>query len=247
MRGFFLPVFALAASSCGPGDRAPSPPSQLVLWAWERPEDLRFARSTAEVAVQTGFVEIGGRGLQARGRHFPLRVDRPPSTVLVHVQIDHEKPLEWTPLLRARVSAALLHYAQTVPVRRVQIDFEVRASERAILLDVLDDVRAGLPKGTQLSMTALASWCDTENWLERAPVDEIVPMLFRMDEGGEPLKKRLAAGGDFRNARCRAALGIATDSPVVRAPPGRRVYLFNPRSWTEADFRKARRQVEAWR
>jgi hypothetical protein len=129
----------------------------------------------------------------------------------------------------------------------VQLDFEVRASEREALLDVLADLRRGLPAGTSLSMTALASWCDTEGWLERAPADEIVPMLFRMTEGGEALRKRLAAGGDFRNPRCRAALGIATDTPIARAPPGRRVYLFNPRSWTAEDFEKARRGVEAWR
>ena len=238
-----LPCLLLAAS-CRP---APSPSSPLVLWAWERPEDLRFAGASAEVAVQTGFVELSGDGLQARGRRSPLRTASPPSTALVHVQIDHDRPLEWTPLLRSRTSAAILHYAAAVPVRRVQLDFEVRGSERAVLLDVLADLRRGLPAGTALSMTALASWCDTEGWLDRAPVDEIVPMVFRMTAGGEALRKRLAAGGDFRNPRCRTALGIATDSPVVRAPPGRRVYLFNPRSWTAADFEKARQGVEGWR
>ena len=245
MRALFpLLLCLLLAASCRPG---PSAPSTLILWAWERPEDLRFAGASAEVAVQTGFVELSGDGLQARGRRFPLRTDSPPSTALVHVQIDHERPLVWTPLLRSRTSAAILHYAAAIPARRVQLDFEVRASERAVLLDVLADVRRGLPAGSLLSMTALASWCDSEGWLERAPVDEIVPMLFRMTAGGEALGKRLAAGGDFRNPRCRAALGLATDSPIARAPPGRRVYMFNPRSWTAADFDKARRGVEGWK
>ncbi|HEX8467222.1 MAG TPA: hypothetical protein VF620_05415 [Allosphingosinicella sp.] len=234
----------LLAGSCRPAPAAPSP---LILWAWERPEDLRFAGARAEVALQTGFVELSGDGLQARGRRFPLKTALPPSTALVHVQIDHERPLRWTPLLRSRTSAAILHYAAAIPARRVQLDFEVRASERAVLLDVLADVRRGLPDGVLLSMTALASWCDSEGWLEQAPVDEIVPMLFRMTIGGEGLRKRLAAGGDFRNPRCRSALGIATDTPLDRAPPGRRVYLFNPRSWTAADFEKARQGVEVWR
>jgi hypothetical protein len=234
----------IAATSCRP---APSAPSPLILWAWERPEDLRFAAGSAEIAVQTGFVELSGDGLHARGRRFPLRAASPPSTALVHVQIDHERPLKWTPSLRSRTSAAILHYAAAIRAPRVQLDFEVRASERAVLLDVLADVRRGLPSGTLLSMTALSSWCDTEGWLERAPVDEVVPMLFRMTGGGEALRKRLAAGGDFRNPRCRAALGIATDSPLVRAPPGRRTYLFSPRSWTAADFDEARREVEGWR
>ena len=149
--------------------------------------------------------------------------------------------------MRARTGAAILHYAAAIPARRVQLDFEVRTSERQVLLDVIEDLRRGLPRGTLLSMTALASWCDTEGWLERVPVDEIVPMLFRMTAGGETLRKRLAAGGDFRNPRCRAALGVAGDSPIARAPPGRRVYLFNPRGWTAAEFDEARRGVEAWR
>lgn len=244
MRALLLALALLALASCRP---APPAQSTLILWAWERPEDLRFAGASAEVAVQTGFVELAGDGVQSRGRHFPLKVAAPPSTALVHVQIDHQRPLEWTGLLRARASAAVLHHAAAIPARRVQIDFEVRASERQVLLDLLQDVRRGLPRGTALSMTALASWCDTEGWLERAPVDEIVPMLFRMTVGGEALRKRLAAGGDFRNPRCRAALGVASDSPIVRAPPGRRVYLFNPRSWTAADFEEARRGVEGWR
>ena len=144
------------------------------------------------------------------------------------------------------MAAAILHHARAFPARRVQVDFEVRASERQVLLDVLADVRRGLPRTTLLSMTALASWCDTERWLDRAPVDEIVPMLFRMQEAGDALRNRLAAGGDFRNPRCRSAFAVSTDTPVVRAPRGRRVYLFNRRSWTEADFRKVRAEVEGW-
>ncbi|MEA3010003.1 MAG: hypothetical protein QOJ91_1695 [Sphingomonadales bacterium] len=244
MRALLLLLVVLLAGSCRPAPRAHS---RLILWAWERPEDLRFAGTAAEIALQTGFVELAGNGIEARGRRFPLKSAATPSTALVHVQIDHRSALEWTPSLRARASAAILYYAAAIPARRVQLDFEVRASERAVLLDVLSDVRKGLPKGTLLSMTALASWCDTEGWLERAPVDEIVPMMFRMTMGGEALRKRLAAGGDFRNPRCRAALGVATDSPIARAPPGRRVYLFSPRSWTESEFEQARRGVEAWR
>lgn len=243
MRAPLLLFILLALGSCRAGERVPS---TLILWAWERPEDLRFAGPEVEIAVQTGFVDIAGGGFTAHGRRFPLLVAHPPATALVHVQIDPARPVQWTPALRARVAAAVLHYAAAIPAPRVQVDFEVRASEHRILLDLLADVRRGLPRGTILSMTAIASWCDTEAWLAAAPVDEIVPMLFRM-RGGEGLKKRLAAGGDFRNPRCRAALGVASDSPIPRAPPGRRVYLFSPASWTAADFAGVRREVEGWR
>jgi len=246
MRARLLLLWLPALAACGPGHR--SPPSTLILWAWERPEDLRFVGDdSAEVAVQAGFVALSGDRIEARGRRFPLKVAAAPATALVHVEIDPRRTLIWTPALRAEAGAAVLHYARAIPARRVQLDFEVRASQRQVLLDLVADLRRALPRGTLLSMTALASWCDGETWLDSAPVDEIVPMLFRMQPEGEGLRSRLAAGGDFRNPRCRAALGIATDSPIRRAPPGRRVYLFNPRSWTAADFAQARHRVEAWR
>src|SRR5687768_9084208 len=89
MRARLILLCLLAASSCGP--RGWAPPSRLVLWAWERPEDLRFAGGDAEIAVQTGFVEIAGSGFKSRGRRFALKAARPPSTALVHVQIDHRR------------------------------------------------------------------------------------------------------------------------------------------------------------
>lgn len=244
MRRSILPLLTLLAlGSCA---KAPPPPSTPILWAWERPEDLRFAPDT-EVAVHAAFIEIRGERFAARGRRHPLKVARPPSTAVVHIQIDHREPLNWTPALRGQLARAVLGYATAFRTPRVQIDFEVLASERQMLLDVLADVRRGLPKNVTLSMTALASWCETENWLKSAPVDEIVPMLFRMNQPRRELEKSLAKGNDFGNPRCRTALAISTDSPILRAPPGRRVYLFNPRSWTLADFDKARRQMEGWR
>ena len=220
--------------------------STLVVWAWERPEDLGFLKPPAEAAVQTGFVALSGDAVIARGRRFPLQVA--PSrvtTALVHVQVDPTRPLDWTPAVRAKAAAAVLAYARVLAVARLQVDFEVRRSDRQVLLDLLHDVRAGLAPHVRLSMTALASWC-SEGWLDRAAVDEVVPMLFRMGPGGAALKARLAAAGDFADPVCRRALAVSVDTPIPRAPAVRRVYLFSPRSWTSADFDRARREVAGW-
>ncbi|QHL92004.1 hypothetical protein GVO57_13990 (plasmid) [Sphingomonas changnyeongensis] len=235
-----LPLLALAA--CQPA--APAP--EVVVWAWERPEDLRFLPKDAEIAVQTGFIDLAGDNFLARGRRFPLRADRPPTTAVVHIQIDDSMPLRWTPALRARVSAAVLHFARIVPAPRVQIDFEVRQSQRQVLIDVLHDVRAGLPRTVLLSMTAIASWCQ-EDWLGALPVDEIVPMLFRMGRGGAALRARIEGGGDFAEPACRKALAVSSDAPIARAPPGRRIYMFAPQSWTPSTFDAVRKRVEQWR
>lgn len=237
----WLPLL-LALTACRPSP----PPATLVLWAWERAEDLRFVKGRAEVAVESGSIVLDGAAVEARGRRHPLLVAEPPTTSVVHVEIRRDRPLVWNATMRATTAAAILHYATRLPARRVQVDFEVRASERAILLDVLGDVRRALPRATVLSMTALASWCG-EDWLGRAPVDEVVPMLFRMGRRGETVRTMLAEGGDLRHDRCRGALGVAIGTPVPRAPAGRRVYLFDPRSWTPRDFAAAEREVRRWR
>lgn len=225
---------------------APAASQPLTIWAWERPEDLRFAGRDAEVAVMTGFIVLAGGRVEARGRRFPLRAaEGQVTTAVVHLQIDHRRPLVWTAAREAEAAHAVLGFARAPWVKRLQVDFEVRASERPILLGVLKAVRAGLPSGVELSMTALASWCE-EAWLGQAPVDEVAPMLFRMGPAGASIRNRLAAGGDFTEPKCRRALAVSTDTPLPRAPAGRRVYLFNPRSWSAADFALARRRIEAW-
>jgi hypothetical protein len=217
-----------------------------VIWAWERPEDLRFAGPGAEVAVQTGFVVLAGDGVFARGRRFPLLMQGRPSTALVHIQIDRRRRLAWTAAQRRQAAGAVLAFGRALGTRRLQVDFEVRASERRVLLDLLADVRRGLPRGETLSMTALASWCGTEGWLGAAPVDEIVPMLFRMGPEGAALKARLGRGGDFAEPRCRSAYAISTDTPLERAPAGRRIYLFSPRSWTARDHQSIQEEIARW-
>jgi hypothetical protein len=210
-----------------------------VVWAWERPETLDSLPADTGIAAVVGFVRLrGGAIIEARGRRFPLVVapGRPPPIAVIHIEIDQSVPLAWTDALRAQVVAAAMSFAAGYQV--VQIDMEIRQSQRAALLDVLAGVRAGVHLQTHLSMTALASWCETENWLAAAPVDEIVPMLFRMGRDGASLRRKLAAGGDFNDRRCRGAVGISLDAPVT-VPSDRRVYIFNPLPWDAASLASA--------
>ena len=94
---------------------------------------------------------------------------------VVHIEIDQTQPLVWSNALRAQTVGAALAFVK--PYQSVQIDMEARESQHGAVLEVLRGMCAGLAPGTTLSMTALASWCDTEHWLTAAPVDEIVPML----------------------------------------------------------------------
>lgn len=208
--------------------------SSRMVWAWERPEALDTLPPSIGIAVVKGFIRLRADAIVTqRGRRFALRTapGGPAPIAVVHIEIDQTQGLAWTERQSRQVVSAALAFSRGAP--QVQVDMEVRNSQHAALLDVLRGMRAGLAPGTTLSMTGLASWCDTESWLDQAPVDEIVPMLFRMGPGGARLRAKLAAGGDFDQPRCRTAAGIALDTPVV-VPPGRRLYVFNPRPWDAA-------------
>lgn len=226
-------AIAAAGLLAGTDTQAASRPD-VVVWAWNRPEDLRFLPGDVAVAAYAGDVLLSGDRVRWQARRFPLRL--PPGTrpqAVVHVQIA-PGGVHWSPVVRARTRDAVLRLAAQPGYRGLQIDFEVPASKRQLLVDLIGDVRKALPPGTFLSMTALASWCMTERWLGPLPVDEVVPMLFRMGQGGAGVTRRLAEGGDFAEPACRRALALSSDAPLRAWPRPRIRYLFHPRSWTAA-------------
>jgi hypothetical protein len=102
-------------------------------------------------------------------------------------------------------------------------------------------VRAQLKPGVPLSITALASWCEGDTWIRSLPVDDAVPMLFRMGAGER------WDGREFRPAACRSSVGVSTDEPREMLPRGRRVFAFSPHSWTESAYRDAVALERRWR
>jgi hypothetical protein len=241
-------ALAAALGACGAGALlAASPPRprdsarlasfpQTILWAWERPEDLRFV-DPREVGIAYLACTIGlrGDGVAVRPRLQPISY--PPEAVRIavfRVETDRERRPSLSVGQRRAVVAAVLDRARDAGVAGVQIDFDAALSQRAFYRDLLVDLRDGLPASTPLSMTALASWAVHDRWLEGLPVDEVVPMLFRMGADGKRVRAYLDAGEDFAEPLCRTSVGFSTDEPRAKVPPGRRVYLFSPTSWTRA-------------
>jgi hypothetical protein len=235
---------AAAFVSASSGAPARPPTAAPVIWLWERPEDVRSVPPDVTIAILAGSVRLSGDRVDAVPRLQPARLTRTQPVIgVVHVEIDQTRKPAWTATQRHDAAQAVLRLLSNKRFQDWQIDFEVRASERRILLDLLTDVRKNLPSGRRLSMTALASWCDTETWLDAAPVDDIVPMLFRMGPAGEPIRDRLARGGDLRNPRCRQSIGVASDTPPDALPAGRRIWMFNPHPWTAEDLAALRNRL----
>jgi hypothetical protein len=212
--------------------RAQVPP--IILWAWERPEDLRFLDPhQLGIAYLAKALSLRSDTVVAHPRRQPLKFPEDASLiVVVRIESDRWAPPRLSAGQRAQAVSEIVNVARGKRIAAVQIDFDAKQSERDFYRDLLTDLRPRLPEGVGLSMTALASWCIADDWIRDLPVDEVVPMLFRMGKDRDKVRRHLQAGGDFRPGLCRSSFGISTDEPLEGLPPGRRVYIFNPHSWT---------------
>ena len=212
---------------------------RVMLWAWERPTDLRFINpKETGVAFLARTIRLHSREVEVRPRLQPLNLPEATSVMAVaRVETDAQRKPELSATQREKVAGAIADMATLPNVSHIQIDFDATKSERAFYRDVIFDVRARLPRTVGLSITALASWCTYDDWLFDLPIDEAVPMLFRMAGDGKQIAGRLDAGDDFISQPCRHSYGVSTDEPRSGLSTARRLYVFNPDPWTENSVR----------
>lgn len=216
----------------------------LTLWAWERPEDLRFLQATGiAVAPLIATVTLHADDFRVAPRRQPLALPPDtPVTAVVRVELDASRPPVLSRDQASRVAQTMIALASAEKFTTLQVDFDAPVSARPFYRQLLSDLRAALPKETRLSMTALASWCLGDPWVGKLPVQEIVPMTFRMGADATKVRQHLASGQEFHVA-CRFALGVSTDEPLPRALSRRRLYVFPTASWTADDVRSLARTV----
>jgi hypothetical protein len=211
----------------------------LWLWAWERPEDLSFLRGHERrvgVAYLARTLRVDGDRVFSDTRQQPLVV---PEHVWLSTVVRIEVPRGRAPspsTLPQVVDQVLAAWSES-KAPRVQIDFDARRSETAYYTQLLTALRAQLPQGVALDITALAAWCAQEHsWLDAAklPVDRVVPMVFSMGPDTRLVRAWLSVRGEFKSPQCRDALGISTDEPFAPSPSVQTVYAFSPRPWTAA-------------
>lgn len=241
MRRALVLVASLALLGATAGHSSPTysaPASQLTLWAWERPEDLRFlaGRPIRVAFLERTLILRSGR-IDVRLRHQPLRVA--PETRLVAVVRVETIGLAPAQDRAAEVASEIVQSAGLPRVDTLQIDFDARQSDRPFYAALLREVRTRLPPTTRLSMTALASWCADDAWIDTGAVDEIVPMLFQMGGDARHVVTQLREDGHWTVPACDGALGLATNEPWPGLPLTRAVYLFNPRPGVRRTFRCA--------
>lgn len=208
---------------------------ERVLWAWEEPEDLHRLPAGVGVAYLAETLILGEQAVVV-SRWQPLRAAAG-AAVMTVVRVETRRGFSDSPELRGEVAQRLAAVVRRGDVRALQVDFDATASQLDFYAGVLRMLRPQLPAGMPLSITALVSWCGPRSWLRTVPVDEAVPMFFRM---GGP--RRVEAGGRYRITEplCRTSLGLATDeawpADVAARGTGTRMYLFAARPWREAQL-----------
>lgn len=220
-------------AGCGVAKTTPAPKPRLVLWAWDRAEDLRFLKpGEAEVAAWMRTVVLKKERQNVFDRTLPLYLPSHLKAIeVVRIESDGSaKPgYEEVKWMVARVGGPGAR-----PTAPIQIDFDARVSELPWYRDLLVRLNAD---GIDVSITSLASWCIDEPWFaaQRASIREVVPMLYHMGPHAPAYMRRIHKQGDLAKA-CRGTIGLSTDEIPIWRPPAQTIYLFHPKRWTREAF-----------
>ncbi len=247
--GLAILALLVAATGMGGPDGRTRPAGiadfpRLTVWAWENPEDLRALDPQRYAVAYLDQTILIARQVSSRPRFQRLLVSsRTRIIAVVRIEAATSGATLNAPGLPAQVASLILHSAQKPRTAMLQIDFDATRSQRAFYVGLLGEVRNKLPAGMPLSITALASWCADDDWISGLPVDEAVPMFFRMGIDRRPSD---LPGWTYplREPRCEASAGVSTDEPWPVLGADERVYIFHPGSWTPAALARLKAMVQ---
>jgi Protein of unknown function (DUF3142) len=203
----------------------------LTLWSWQRAEDLRaINRKSTAIAYLDQTVKVGA-SVEAvpRTQAFAFPAG---STLIPVVRIEVQPGADLGSRAQRKVAELITRSASRPGSAALQIDFDATRSQRNFYREILFSVRHRIPQNMPLSITALVSWCSYDDWIGGLPVDEAVPMLFRM---GPDARRIGAAELRIVEPLCSGSVGVSTHEPWPEEMSQKRTYVFADRGWNE-DF-----------
>jgi hypothetical protein len=245
----WLPLLTLLFCDLAAG----AAPPKLMLWSWFAPDDFRFLKdSDVGVAYLALSIRLDSRDEAIPDpRAAPVRI--PPQTWQTAViRIDFDSYGSRRPAFSEQQrKLAVQMIAEIAGLSRapgIQIDFDAPRSAYPFYRRLLTDVRERLGSKVFLSVTALVSWCDSEqSWMAGLPVDEIVPMAFYMGQATPAITSMLQRGGQFRFPACRGSMGVMKPGgydDAVKPHRAERAYFFSSDAWTAESVRQARGSLQ---
>jgi len=213
----------------------------LMLWAWERPENMQsIDPTTTGIACLVLTIDVKNEHVRTASRKQPFSYPKGAYVMpVVRIETDGKSGMEKNPDLTATLTRLIVDAARRPEVRSIQIDYDARVNERQFYRQLLSSVRERLPVTVDLSITALASWCLYDYWLSGLPVNEVVPMFFSMGVEDKSVKSIVSSRRHFAH-RFRA-IGLSmqnTDLCSLQLEKngfisgGARRYLFSGVPWS---------------
>lgn len=223
-------TFAVAVLSV-PWTLHPSLPD-IALWAWQRPEHLAFIDTDrSSIAVLAETIDLI-HPVRYEPRMQPVAAPND-ATFIAVVRI--QGPGFADP---HTIASRIARLAENPHTKAIQIDFDATVSQRDFYRALLTDLRSKVPKSMPLSITALVSWCQADDWISDLPIDEAVPMYFRMGVDAANIRRDHMDVSALHEPLCRSSVGVSLDEPWPRFGTNIRVYAFAPAAWTEPDYRR---------
>lgn len=227
-------MIAASAGSAPSSSTQPNPWRtfpRVTLWAWENRQDLRHVSPEKYAIAYLDRTILITDQIATVPRMQPLLVPQSARMIaVVRIEAPQGRARFDAPELAEKVANQIVEARRRKQVSALQIDFDATRSQRSFYRNVIEETRRRMPAGMPLSITALASWCSRPSWLEGLPVEEAVPMLFRM--GGDS-RSRKQPGWRYEAAvpQCRTSVGVSTDEAWPAITASKRIYVFHPRAW----------------
>lgn len=229
------------------------PLPKVMLWAWERPEDLSYIDpKRVGVAYLAQTITLSGPRLNIRPRVQALKLPAGAAVEAVtRIEVDTRETAAYSQKQLEGIVESIAAIASRAPVRAVQIDFDAVETERPFYARLLTALRARLPESLPISITALASWCLYDSWMANLPIDEAVPMMFQMGRDHAKVLLHIKTGRKYVNDIYNESLGVSLSEPQTnlimksllqrQRDEGKqpRVYIFSPARWTKEEAARA--------
>jgi len=166
----------------------------IIIWVWERPENLYFLKEkNVTFAYLSGTVTKTNDVLVYYPRRQPLRIPDNSNTIAVIRIEDKSDKHEFNNQDLLDISEYIAKSCQEKETNLgCQIDFDAVESQTDFYKKLVTNVREKLPQNIKLSITALVSWCTSGTpWFNGLPIDEAVPMFFRLGKRKIYIGKKL--------------------------------------------------------
>ncbi|MBZ0186988.1 MAG: DUF3142 domain-containing protein [Candidatus Obscuribacterales bacterium] len=234
-----LLLFALLLQSAPAQGRSQASLPSIYLWVWRYNADMTWIDSRDYgVAYLAGSIRVGRNGPHVFPRLNSLSMpDGTHVEAVVRIEVDKDARLDDN--LSKMLAEKILSLIALNSIRALQIDFDALKSQRLFYRKLLFTLKESLPESVALKMTALASWVSYDCFSDGLPVQDVVPMFFRMGRDRQSMLKYLRTTDRLGNLD---SIGLCVDEPDVldaieknktfAISSLKRIYIFSPGGWS---------------